>query len=618
MGEGFLITFQPSGVRGRAKGGETVLDVARRLGEGLSANCGGHGVCGNCRVLPAHGSMSPVTREELKILTPSELADGTRLACAARPASGASVYIPEQSRPPLQYVVEGGKSRPYDVAPEIINCYLELAEPRHDEHLSDAGRLLEGIESGYGLTGLAVTLHALKGISGALREGGWKVTAAVRRGEVIRVLPGYAPGLYGAAFDVGTTTVAGYLCDLTTGEVAATDAAANPQSAFGDDVLSRITHASAADGAVRLRDAITGCLNAMLGKMAASAGIGAQDIVEAVVAGNTVMQHLLMGLPVAALGAYPFTPAVKGGMSVPAPDTGLGIYPGGYLVTLPVIGGFVGADHTAALLAAGPRPGEGVTLLVDVGTNGELAIGDGHRLITASCATGPAFEGAQLRHGMRAAPGAIERVVIDPESLEASYRVIGKQGWFRAGAKTGARGICGSGVVDAVARMYMAGILDPSGAFVRGLDNQRVRYDGPDGPEYVIAFADETAAGRDVTVTAGDVRAVQLAKAALLAGAEVLMAEFGVTRVDRIVLAGAFGNYIDAGNAMAIGMLPPCPADRVYPVGNAAGEGAKAALLSGAMMDEARDIAKAARYVELSLYPGFNERFMAAIGFPGV
>jgi len=617
----FKLDFQPSGIGGKADGGETLLDAARRLGAGLVSPCGGYGVCGKCRVRVLDGEATLVTRDERERLSPDELAGGFRLACETRPLGDLSVSIPDESAPVTQVVAVGTTSRPVGLDPAVKDYYVELAPPVLENPAADSDRLKDGLKDKYGLPGLSISFPVLQDISSTLRDSAWKVTASVRRGkEVTGILGGYSPQSLGAAFDVGTTTIEGCLCDLGTGEALARDAALNPQAFAGADVMSRISYAlSGKEAARELQTSIAGCINRMLAKMAEAAGIqgGVRAVSEVALVGNTVMHHLLLGLPVGGLGVYPFIPALSRGMEFPASDIGIDVSPGGYAFTLPVLGGFVGADHTAVLLADEPYNRDQVTLILDAGTNGEIALGNSGRLLVASCATGPAFEGAQVRFGMRASDGAIERVVIDPDTGEASYRVIGGGAWSAPMKYSGAKGICGSGMVDAVAQMFGAGIIGSAGAFVKGLANPRLMAGDGSGPEYVIAWGAETVSGRDITVSADDVRAVLLAKAALSAGTRVLMAEYGVDKVDRIVLAGAFGNFMDIANATAIGMLPPCPAGEVRLAGNAAADGARMALLSMRKRNEAAGVAARAEYMELSLHPGFNEAFIAALGLPG-
>lgn len=619
----YKIEFQPSGLRGEAGGGGSVLDAARALGEAIEAVCGGLKVCGKCRVKPLEGEFSPVGDAELRFLGPSELADGIRLACEAVPLSDSKVFVPEESRSNRQVVLEGDPTRAFPVEPSIKNYYVELKMPSASGPAADAERVRAALMSQHGLDDLSISYPALVSLHGALRDGGWKLTATVRQDkEVIRFTPGLKVCSFGAAFDVGTTTLAGCLCNLTTGETLSTSAMSNPQVAMGEDVISRISYATArSDGAAEMQSAVVGALNRMLLSMVAD-GQGADrpsdvtDIDEVVLAGNTVMGHILMGLPLDAIGVSPFVPAVSGLMEFPAGKIGIGVSPAAHAVMLPVVGGFVGSDTSAVMAAVGPFPKDETVLVVDLGTNGELVLSSGGRTLAASCATGPAFEGAQITSGMRAAAGAIERVVVDPDTWDVSYKVVGKDRWSVPGMHTGARGICGSGTVELVARLRLAEVIEGNGAFEGWMEHPRLRRSGNGEMEFVVAWPGETATAKAISFTQSDVRAVQLAKAAIRAGVDILMAEMGVGSIDRVVLAGAFGNYLEPWSATAVGMLPLKDKDKVVSAGNAAGDGARAALVSLSRRAEAVRFAGEAEYVELSTHPEFQGRFLAAMSIP--
>jgi uncharacterized 2Fe-2S/4Fe-4S cluster protein (DUF4445 family) len=590
------ITFQPSGRSIEITEGETVLDAAIKAGEAINSECGGEGTCGKCLVK----------------------ADGIPwLACELTPAADMTVHVIDAIQP-MPVILTEGTGRAAELDPAVRNYDIELEPPGDSFPLADRERLLAGLAERYGLEGLSVSYPLLKRLPHILRDSGWKVTAQVRKGrEVIGLVPGPPQPLYGVAFDIGTTTIAGYLVNLESGETVSVASVLNPQKSFGEDVIARISHAqNDPEGAARLKAAVIDALNEMLGKLAMEAAAVREDIMEAVVVGNTTMHHLALGLPVAGLGVYPFTPALVRPLELKATDIGLLINECGYVVTLPLAGGFVGADTVAALLAVDPESEGGSSLIIDIGTNGEIVVSDKGRLLCASCATGPAFEGAKIMHGMRAGIGAIERVMIDPETLEASYKVIGSPGWSSPSGFTGALGLCGSGVVDAVAGMYLAGIIDIRGAFVPDSPSPRIRLDKSGQPEYVIAWGQETATGHDITITQEDVRAVQLAKAALSAGVKVLLSEAGLERTDRVYLAGAFGNFIDPKSAAVIGLLPGWAAECAVSAGNAAGEGARAALLSVGKREKAKEMSARLRHIELSVHPEFQGLFLGEINFP--
>jgi uncharacterized 2Fe-2S/4Fe-4S cluster protein (DUF4445 family) len=382
--------------------------------------------------------------------------------------------------------------------------------------------------------------------------------------------------------------------------------------------MSRITFAMThADGLARLNRAIIESLNTIADNAAQAVGLTCEDILEVVLVGNTAMHHLLTNIYPDHIGQSPFPPTLHHSLDVKARDLGLRVCPSANVHILPIEAGFVGADNVGVLIAEEPYHQDPLTLIIDIGTNGELVLGNRHKLISSSCATGPAFEGAHIRFGMRAAPGAIERVRIDPLTLEARFRVIGQDMWNDElpAEEVRAVGICGSAIIDVVAEMFRAGILETSGRFAKGVSHPRLRA-GDDGPEYVLAWAAETAIGKDITVGIKDVRALQLAKAAMYAGAKVMMRRLGVTKLERVILAGAFGSYIDKERAMLLGLFPDCEFSKVWAVGNAAGDGARIALLNTDKREEANRIARQVEYVELTVEPDFEREFMYAMHIP--
>jgi uncharacterized 2Fe-2S/4Fe-4S cluster protein (DUF4445 family) len=391
----------------------------------------------------------------------------------------------------------------------------------------------------------------------------------------------------------------------------------NPQVAYGEDVMSRISHSVSHRGGLKqMNQAIIKGLNQVAGRAAARAGIRRSDIIDMAIVGNTCMHHLFLKLDPRYLGKTPFAPSLHHSVDIKARDLGLRIAPGAYVHVLPIEAGFVGADNVGVLVAEEPYHQDEMVLVIDIGTNGELILGNRERLLSASCATGPAFEGAEIKHGMRAASGAIERVKIDPETREVQFKVIGNERWNTEARKMGARGICGSGIFDVVAQMFLAGIIDKSGRFNNKLRSPRLHKNSNNEPEFVIAWAKETSINRDITVGQRDIRAVQLAKGAVYAGARILMNRMGVDSLDRVVLAGAFGSYIDKESAAVIGLFPDCDPEKVYAVGNAAGDGARIALLNVDKRKEADAMARRVEYVELTIEPDFNKIFTQALLFP--
>lgn len=637
MAKTVQVVFQPSGRRGEIEAGKSVLEAARTLGVGIEAACGGARVCGKCRVIVETGRfeklnlvsaadhVSPVGDVEKKFLTVEELSRGYRLACNAFLYDDLVVTVPEESRSAKQVILEKGRERIVEVRPAVKNITVTLPAASLSDFRDDRQRLLDALEKETGLKNLSVDYPVLKELPQILRDGSWTVTATLwQEKEVIRVAPGTRKTSLGAAVDVGTTTLAAFLCDLTTGEVLAKASRMNPQIGYGEDVLARISYAaSETDGREKLQASIIEALNALTADMTEKAGFSASDVDEMVLVYNTAMHHLALGLDPRYVGRAPFAPAVSAPLDVKARDLGVNINPSGNVHSLPVEAGFVGADNMAVLLAEEPYNGEKIKLIIDIGTNGEIDLGNKKRLLSTSCATGPALEGAQIAFGMRAAPGAIERVKIDPISREPSYKVIGQDEWYPVPCdrhstvqKSGAQGICGSGVIDAIAAMHKAGVISQAGRINAKLDTPRVRRGESGKLEYVLAWARETAVGKDIVITQADIRAVQLAKAALYVGAEYLMEKLGVDHVDEVILAGAFGSYIDKESAMAIGMFPDCDLSRVHAVGNAAGDGARIALLNVGKRHEAAKVARRVEFVETAIEPDFQKKFMDAIAIP--
>ncbi|HEX78018.1 MAG TPA: DUF4445 domain-containing protein [Dehalococcoidia bacterium] len=624
-----LVVFQPSGKRGRIRRGSSILEAARGLGVDLETICGGRQTCGKCRVRVEEGSrsalgissgrrhLSPPTEREWELLGEMAIAQGYRLACAATIQGDLHLFVPEGSRAVRQVVPKTTIQRAIPLKPALRRCYVELPPPSLEDPRGDWERLSQELGRNFGLAGLDIDYQVLGRLAQELRSGDWKVTVTVWHDrEVVKVEPGLVDKSYGLALDIGTTTLAGYLCDLSSGQVMAAGAALNPQVSYGEDVVSRIAYAmETPQGLDRLHDVVVEALNDMVRNLVGEVGLAAEDISEVTVVGNTAMHHLFLRLDPRHLGRIPFAPTLHRPLDIKARDLGLRVHPAANVHVLPIEAGFVGADNVAVLIAEEPYNQEEMALIVDIGTNGELVLGNRQRLLSASCATGPAFEGAHIRFGMRAAPGAIEKVSIDPHSLEVGFKVVGEERWSGERPEVKARGICGSGIIDAVAEMLKAGIIKPNGTFNRDISSPRLLLGGTE-PEFVIARAQESALGREITVSQGDVRAVQLAKGALYSGARVLMAKLGIQRVDKVVLAGSFGLSIDREKALTLGLFPYCEPERVHCVGNAAGEGARLALINVDKRREAAEVARWVEYVELTLEPSFPEEFAAAMAFP--
>lgn len=579
-----------------------MLEAARRLGVGLSGVCGGVGVCGTCRVIvppECRDALNPVTPTEEERLRPEDLARGVRLACRALVRESLYVFVPPESLTASQRTQVEGRQTPVRPDPAVRAWDLVLPPATLSDLRSDGERVRNGIGEP-----VQFDLGVLRSSPMALREWGWRARVVLRGDEVVALLPPSTP-LLGVAIDLGTTKLAGYLVNLETGETLASAGAMNPQLAYGEDVMARITYAlQEPEGAERLRQAAVEGLNGLVRDLCAQASAFPEHIVDAVVVGNTAMHHLFLGLPTRPLGLAPYVPVESAPMDVRARDVGLVLAPGAYVHLLPNIAGFVGADHVAALLAARMDEADAPTLLLDIGTNTEICLAAGGELFSCSAASGPAFEGAHIRFGMRAAPGAVERVRI----LE------GRVFWETVEGKPPV-GICGSGILDAVAELRRAGVLNGRGGWLANPLVHRTE----DGPEFVLVPAEASGLGRAITLSRKDVGEIQLAKGAIAAGWQVLLEEARIreTEVARVIVAGAFGTYIDVRNAVALGLLPNLPLERFEQVGNIAGTGARMALLSRAERERAARLARRVRYVELTAHPSFRERFARALDLPG-
>ena len=615
------VVFQPSGRRGEVPEGSTVLDAARSLGVGIESLCGGEKSCGKCLVRcetgtnPAH--LSPFTDEEARFIPDRERAEGFRLACAAEVGGDVVLFVPEESRREAQVIRKRAGNRAISLNPAVRLFPVALAPPDLTHPQGDYDRLVATLQERYHIPRPAIDYPALLKLPGALRQGNWRVTAALwLEKEILAVFPGEVEETYGLAVDVGSTTVAGYLCNLRTGAIVASESLMNPQVAYGEDVIARITYAAEhPDGLEKLRGAIVDCLNRLIRTVTSAAGLALDDILEVTVVGNTAMHHILLGIDPGSLGVSPFTPAIHRSLDIKARDLGLTAHPAANVHLLPIEAGFVGADNVGVLIAEEPYRCEDMVLIIDVGTNGELIMGNKARLVSASCATGPALEGAHIRFGMRAAPGAIERIRIDPGTLEVSFKIIGEEHWRPDSSIAGAKGICGSGIIDGVAELHRAGIIDKSGRFRTDLETPRLRLKNGK-PEFVIAWREETSLNEEITIDQQDVRSVQLAKAALYAGAKLMMKRLGIKKLDRVTLAGAFGSYIDKTAALRLGMFPDCDLDNVVSVGNAAGDGARIALLDREKRVEAETVAGQVDYLELTIEADFQQEFLAALAIP--
>jgi uncharacterized 2Fe-2S/4Fe-4S cluster protein (DUF4445 family) len=602
----FRIDLQPIGRRIDLTAGQTLLEAAQDGGIELVAVCGGNGSCGTCRVRVVSGQLSALTSIEEHELEETEISTGYRLACQALPLSDIQIDIPPESLTTPQRTQIEGLEIEIAIDPNVIPIDLELTAPDQSDLRSDVARLNDALIA-RGQPPVSIDLPVLADLSDRLRNQNWAARLAMQRRadrvEAVAVMPPQSR-LLGLAVDIGTTKVAAYLIDLASGQTLAQVGAMNPQIAYGEDVISRIAYTNShRDGRQVLQEKIVGTLNHLTAELCSQANVSREHIVEAVVVGNTAMHHLFAGLPVTQLGTSPYVPAISDAIEIRAREVGLDLAPGAYVYLPPNIAGFVGADHVAMVLAAGLDRARPTTLGIDIGTNTEITLAHRGRWLSCSCASGPAFEGAHIHDGMRAAPGAIERVQIDGQTIR--YHTIGNRPPI---------GICGSGILDAIAQMKQAGVMDRRGVLRK--DHPLVQI-GDGHREIVLAPAKVTGHGRNIIVTRHDVTEIQLAKAAVRAGIDILLAQADVAydAIDAFIVAGAFGTYLDLGSAVRIGMFPDLPLHHFRQIGNAAGMGAKQMLISAERRRAATQLARRVEYVELTTYPGFTDRFATAMYF---
>ena len=622
-----LVVFTPSGRRGRYPLDMPLLQVARALGVDIDSVCGGRALCGRCQVTLGEGEfakhgitsraehLTPVNAAETRYGEKRGIAAGRRLSCQARLVGDVVIDVPAESQVHKQLVRKRADARKIEVDPVVTLHYVEVAQPDMHDPASDLRRVIAALKSQWGLEGLHADLRVLHGLQRALREGAWKVTVAVREGaQIIGVRAGFADRAHGLAVDIGSTTIAAHLCDLSTGEVVAASGVMNPQIRFGEDLMSRVSYLMLNPGGEdEMTRVVREAIDTLAAEVAAEAEIGTDDILEVTFVGNPIMHHLLLGVSPIELGSAPFALATDEALTIWASELDLHLYSNARAYLLPCIAGHVGADTAGVILAEGPHLSEELMLVVDVGTNAEIVLGNRERLLAASSPTGPAFEGAQISCGQRAAPGAVERVRIDPVTLEPRIRVIGCEAWSdEPGFDAAVTGICGSGIIEVIAEMYLAGILRPDGT-IDGATAARSPRVVPDGRTFSYVLFD----GRpELRIIQNDVRAIQLAKAALYAGARLLMDRLGVDAVDRIVLTGAFGSHIDVKHAMVLGMIPDCALEKVAAAGNAAGTGARIALLNRAARTEIETVVRRVEKVETAVEPRFQEHFVEAMALP--
>lgn len=632
-----LVLFMPSGKRGRFPVGTPVLDAARKLGVYVESVCGGRATCGRCQIEVQEGNFAKhkivSSLDHISEKGPKEeryekirgLPDGRRLSCSALILGDLVVDVPQDTVINAQVVRKAASDRVIERNAAIQLCYVEVDEPDMHKPLGDLDRLKVMLEKDWGWKDLLIAPHLIPQVQSILRKGNWGVTAAIHRDMdssrpfIVGLWPGLKNEAYGVACDIGSTTIAMHLVSLLSGRIVASSGTSNPQIRFGEDLMSRVSYVMMnPDGREAMTKAVREAVNGLIGKVCAEGEVDRHDILDMVFVANPIMHHLFLGIDPTELGQAPFALAVSGALQYWAHEIDIDVNRGARLYTLPCIAGHVGADAAGATLAEGPYRQDRMMLLVDVGTNAEIVLGNRQRVVAASSPTGPAFEGAEISSGQRAAPGAIERVRIDPETLEPKFRVIGvdkwsdEEGFAEAAASVGVTGICGSAIIEVVAEMYLSGLISEDGV-VDGAMAARTPRILQTGRTFSYLLHDGE---QRITVTQNDIRAIQLAKSALYAGIKLLMEKQGVDHVDTIRFAGAFGSFIDPKYAMVLGLIPDCDLNEVKAVGNAAGTGALMALLNRDHRREIEQEVNRIEKIETALEPNFQQLFVNAMALP--
>lgn len=630
------VVFTPSGRRGSFPVNTPLLHAARVLGVDIDSVCGGRGLCGRCQIICAEGSfakqqidsnsshLSPVCATEIKYgerKTP--LANGRRLSCHTLLLDDVVIDVPPESQVHRQIVRKDAEYRDISLDPATRLYYVQVDEADMHVPKGDLQRLIEALEQAWELPNLVCDNTLLKALQPALAKGKRGITVAVYKNRhIIALWPGFRDKAYGVAVDVGSTTIAAHLCDLSSGAVMASASLMNPQIRFGEDLMSRVSYVMMhPEGADEMTLVIREALNSLFVEVAVEIGVTVEDILEITLVANPIMHHILLGISPVELGGAPFALTTDAAVEVPAAELDLNINGGGRIYILPCIAGHVGADTAGMILSEEPQEQDQMTLLVDVGTNAEIVLGNRQRLLACSSPTGPAFEGAQISCGQRAATGAIERVRINPETLEPRFKVIGsdlwsdEDGFAEAIVTLGVTGICGSGIIEVVAEMYLAGIVTVDGIVDGDLASRTSRIIQNDRTWSYVLHSPENDESQ-ILVTQNDIRQIQLAKAALYAGVKLLMDHIGTDRVERIRLAGAFGSHINVQHAMVLGLIPDCVLGEVSSAGNAAGTGARIALLNSQSRDVIETLVKNIEKIETALEPKFQDYFVDAMAFP--
>jgi len=632
------VVFTPSGRRGSFPVNTPLLDAARSLGVDIDSVCGGRGLCGRCQITCAEGAFPKhqiqSSKDHLSPLSETEksynqrkksLAEGRRLSCHTLLLDDCVIDVPPESQVHRQVVRKAAEYRDIELDAATRLYCVEVPEPDMEVPKGDLQHLLDVLQSDWGLSSLTCDAALLARLQPALKESGRRLTVAVHRNHsIIALWAGFHDLAYGVAVDVGSTTVAVHLCDLSSGDVLASASVMNPQIRFGEDLMSRVSYVMMhPEGAQEMTNAIRVALNDLFKNVAKQVKAKVEDILEITLVANPIMHHLLLGINPVELGGAPFALTTDTAVEMPARELDLQINHGGRIYILPCIAGHVGADTAGVILSEEPQQQKAMTLLVDVGTNAEIVLGDKNRLLACSSPTGPAFEGAQISAGQRAAAGAIERVRIDPDTLVARFKVIGSDLWsdepgfIEETSKFGVTGICGSGIIEVVAEMYLSGIVTVDGIIDGELASRSplVVADGRTW-SYVLYQSDLTENQAPILVTQNDIRQIQLAKAALYAGVKLLMDKLDIDHVDRIRLAGAFGSHINVQHAMVLGLIPDCALNQVSSAGNAAGTGARIALLNNQSRNTIEDLVTNIEKIETAMEPKFQQYFVDAMAFP--
>jgi uncharacterized 2Fe-2S/4Fe-4S cluster protein (DUF4445 family) len=627
------IVFTPTGLNSEVEAGTTVLVAARRLGVDLDSVCGGRGICGRCQITPSNGSFAKwsieSSEESLSARTETEavykgrrpLTDGRRLGCAAEICGDVVVDVPAESQVHRQVVRKSVDLTDVIIDPIVTLSYIVVPAPVLGDEPSTGEAVIAALLAQHGRVATTIDMRVLPFLQPAFANDDRAATIAVRDERVVAIWPGFVEAVYGLAVDIGSTTIAGHLCDLATGDVVASAGRMNPQIRFGEDLMSRVSYVMMNPGGeVELTDAVRTALNEIIDELVDESGAPHDKVLDCVFVGNPIMHHLLLGIDPTPLGMAPFTLATAEAVNCRATDLALNL-PNASVYVAPCIAGHVGADTAAAILAEGPHRSPHMQLLVDVGTNAEIVLGSSDRQFAASSPTGPAFEGAQISCGQRATAGAIERVRIDPRTLEPRVRVIGSDLWsddpgFADDTRNlNISGVCGSGIIEVIAEMFLAGIIATDGTIRGEMAEHSPRIVG-DGRTFSYVLFRRNDADAPLMITQNDVRAIQLAKAALRAGIDLLLEHAGLTEVGDIRLAGAFGSHIDPLYAMVLGLVPDCALEGVRAVGNAAGAGAIRALLSRALRVEVESAVRKVTKIETATEPRFQELFVHAMAFP--